>query len=139
MDQHSDQQLDFDFVKRCVEMVLDAAGLRPSFYLVAPSAETHGPACALFADLPPTSPGFARLLARSIDGQLRNDRSYADLRAVGEYETLKIFAIDRSRCEPSEAFCAELQRRGQGPRPIGAGVCDTSPGWELVFPGDYVA
>jgi hypothetical protein len=135
----SDERLNAVFVRRCVEMVLDAAGLRPSFFLVAPTASPNGrSACTLFADLPRTSPAMARLLARSIDGQLRNDEGYATLRASGEYETLRIFAIDRDRCEPGAEFAAEMLRRGRCPGSLYDTAFDSFSDWESIFPGHFV-
>jgi hypothetical protein len=134
-----DEQLSTGFVRRCVEMVLEAAGLDPTFFLVAPTATDRGrSACTLFADLPPTSIGFARLLARSIDGQLRNDEGYARLRASGELATLKIFAIDRNRCEPNALFAVEMLKRGCCPGRVGFPAFDSASDWGLIFPGDYL-
>lgn len=135
----NDGSLSHDFVQRCIEVVLGAAGLAPTFYLIAPSDDPRTPACTLFADLPPTSESLGRLLARSIDIQLLSDRNYADLRSAGVFGPLRIFVIDRSRCEPSAAFAEEMRRRGSSVWNVGSALLDTRSGWEAVFAGDYVA
>jgi len=135
----ADNRLDEAFVRRCVEMVLGAAGLEPSFFIVSPTASATGrSACTLFADLPRTSPAMARLLARSIDGQLRNDQCYAELRQSGRYETLRIFTIDRERCDPGVEFTAEMLRHGRCPNRLFETAFDSTVDWEAIFPGHYV-
>ena len=133
------EKLNAYHVQNSAYAVFNSHGIKPSFFMIAPSEQAEEIAYTLFIDSPLIRVEQAASLAVEFDAMLSENFHYQHCRRTGQLGRVRVFIIDSSKCSAEGVFVDEQRQRGRKLGDIKPLPLDTQTGWERCFKGGFVS